>query len=283
MSSQTEHAARMTSPQIMARKGGEPLVCLTAYDAPTAAILDAHCDILLVGDSVGMVVHGLPSTVGVTLEMMILHGQAVMRGSKRALVVVDLPFGSYEASAEQAYYTASRVLKETGCQAIKVESGPAIASTIAFLTQRGIPVMGHVGLRPQAVHVDGGFKAKGRTVQERTRVLFEAQSADEAGAFAIVVEGVAASLAAEITKSVSAPTIGIGASPACDGQILVTDDMLGRFDWTPKFVRRYADLRGEIDRAAAAYAADVKARRFPAASETYAFKKPRVDVVDEQG
>lgn len=283
MSAHAQAQPRMTSPQIKARKGNEPLVCLTAYDAPTAAILDAHCDILLVGDSVGMVVHGLPSTVGVTLDMMILHGQAVMRSSKRALVVVDLPFGSYEASAEQAYYSASRVLKETGCQAIKVESGPAIASTIAFLTQRGIPVMGHVGLRPQAVHVDGGFKAKGRTVQERTRVLFEAQSADEAGAFAIVVEGVAASLAAEITKSVSAPTIGIGASPACDGQILVTDDMLGRFDWTPKFVRRYADLRGEIDRAAAAYAADVKARRFPAASETYALKKPRVDVVDEQG
>ena len=283
MSSQTEHAARMTSPQIMARKGGEPLVCLTAYDAPTAAILDGHCDILLVGDSVGMVVHGLPSTVGVTLEMMILHGQAVMRGSKRALVVVDLPFGSYEASAEQAYYTASRVLKETGCQAVKVESGPAMASTITFLTQRGIPVMGHVGLRPQAVHVDGGFKAKGRTVQERNRVLAEAQGTDEAGAFAIVVEGVAASLAAELTKIVAAPTIGIGASSACDGQILVTDDMLGRFDWTPKFVRRYADLRGEIDRAAASYAADVKARRFPAASETYALKKPRVDVEGDRG
>ena len=283
MSSQTEHAARMTSPQIMVRKGGEPLVCLTAYDAPTAAILDAHCDILLVGDSVGMVVHGLPSTVGVTLEMMILHGQAVMRGSKRALVVVDLPFGSYEASAEQAYYTASRVLKETGCQAVKVESGPAMASTITFLTQRGIPVMGHVGLRPQAVHVDGGFKAKGRTVQERNRVLAEAQGTDEAGAFAIVVEGVAASLAAELTKIVAAPTIGIGASSACDGQILVTDDMLGRFDWTPKFVRRYADLRGEIDRAAASYASDVKARRFPAASETYALKKPRVDVEGDRG
>lgn len=283
MSAQTEHAARMTSPQIMARKGGEPLVCLTAYDAPTAAILDAHCDILLVGDSVGMVVHGLPSTVGVTLEMMILHGQAVMRGSKRALVVVDLPFGSYEASAEQAYSTASRVLKETGCQAVKVESGPAMASTITFLTQRGIPVMGHVGLRPQAVHVDGGFKAKGRTLQERNRVLAEAQGTDEAGAFAIVVEGVAASLAAEITKIVAAPTIGIGASSACDGQILVTDDMLGRFDWTPKFVRRYADLRGEIDRAAATYAADVKARRFPAASETYALKKPRVDVEGDRG
>ena len=283
MSSQTEHAARMTSPQIMARKGGEPLVCLTAYDAPTAAILDGHCDILLVGDSVGMVVHGLPSTVGVTLEMMILHGQAVMRGSKRALVVVDLPFGSYEASAEQAYYTASRVLKETGCQAVKVESGPAMASTITFLTQRGIPVMGHVGLRPQAVHVDGGFKAKGRTVQERNRVLAEAQGTDEAGAFPIVVEGVAASLAAELTKIVAAPTIGIGASSACDGQILVTDDMLGRFDWTPKFVRRYADLRGEIDRAAASYAADVKARRFPAASETYALKKPRVDVEGDRG
>lgn len=282
MSAHSQTQPRMTSPQIIARKGHEPLVCLTAYDAPTAAILDAHCDILLVGDSVGMVVHGLPSTVGVTLDMMILHGQAVMRGSKRALVVVDLPFGSYEASVEQAYHAAARVLKETGCQAVKVESGPAIASTVAFLTERGIPVMGHVGLRPQAVHVDGGFRAKGRTVQERNRVLAEAQSTDEAGAFAIVIEGVAASLAAEITKIVAAPTIGIGASSACDGQILVTDDMLGRFDWTPKFVRRYADLRGEIDRAASAYAADVKARRFPAASETYSLKKPRVDVEGEQ-
>lgn len=282
MSAQSREA-RVTAPQLRGRKGGEPIVCLTAYDAPTAAILDAHCELLLVGDSVGMVVHGLPSTVGVTLEMMILHGQAVMRAAKRALVVVDLPFGSYEASCEQAYASASRVLKETGCQAVKVESGPAIASTILFLVERGIPVMGHVGLRPQAINVDGGFKAKGRSREERARVIREAKAADEAGAFAIVVEGVAEDLAAEITGMVQAPTIGIGASAACDGQILVTDDMLGRFDWTPKFVRRYADLRSEIDRAAQAYAEDVRARRFPAASETYALAKPRVEAAGKPG
>lgn len=283
MSAQKPAVGRVTTPQIMARKGGEPIVCLTAYDAPTAGILDRHCDVLLVGDSVGMVVHGLPSTVGVTLDMMILHGQAVMRTAERALVVVDLPFGSYEASPEQAYVSAARVLKETGCQAVKVESGPAIAATIAFLVDRGIPVMGHVGLRPQAIHVDGGFRAKGRSAGERARVLQEARAADEAGSFAIVVEGVAADLAEEVTAAVRAPTIGIGASAACDGQILVTDDMLGRFEWTPKFVRRYADLRETIATAAENYAHDVRARRFPAASETYALTKPRVEEADKRG
>jgi 3-methyl-2-oxobutanoate hydroxymethyltransferase len=214
--------------------------------------------------------------VSVTLDMMILHGQAVMRGAKRAMVVVDMPFGSYEAGPEIAYANAARVLKETGCQAVKVESGPAIAATIEFLTARGIPVMGHVGLRPQAVNVDGGFRAKGRTEDERARVLAEARAADEAGAFAIVVEGVAAGLAEEITAAVSAPTVGIGASAACDGQILVTDDLLGLFDWTPKFVRRYADMRAQVSDAVERYAADVRARRFPAAAETYALRPRRV-------
>lgn len=244
-------------------------MCLTAYTAPAAAILDPHCDLLLVGDSVGMVVHGLPNTVGVTLDMMILHGQAVMRAARRAMVVVDMPFGSYEGGREQAYANCARVMKETGCQAVKLESGPTVPETIAYLVQRGVPVMGHVGLRPQAVNVDGGFRAKGRTDEERLRVLAEAEATADAGAFSIVVEGVAEGLAREITEVVAVPTIGIGASPACDGQILVTDDMLGLFDWSPKFVRRYADLRGEIDRAVAAYAADVRARRFPAAAETY--------------
>jgi 3-methyl-2-oxobutanoate hydroxymethyltransferase len=262
-------APRLTAPDIRARKGKEPIVCLTAYTAPIAGILDAHCDLLLVGDSVGMVLHGLPNTVGVTLDMMILHGQAVMRGSSRAMVVVDMPFGSYEAGPEQAFANAARVLKETGAQAVKVEAGPSIAATIAFLVERGVPVMGHVGLRPQAVNVDGRFRAKGRTKEERVRVMAEAKAADEAGAFAIVVEGVDEALAPEITAAVRAPTIGIGASARCDGQILVTDDLLGLFDWTPKFVRRYADLRGVVDKAAAAYAADVRARRFPAAAETY--------------
>jgi 3-methyl-2-oxobutanoate hydroxymethyltransferase len=260
---------RISAPDIAARKGGQPIVCLTAYTAPMAEILDEHCDLMLVGDSVGMVVHGLPNTVGVTMEMMILHGQAVMRGAKKAMVVVDMPFGAYEGAAETAFANAARILKETGCQAVKVESGPTVVETIEYLVKRGVPVMGHVGLRPQAVHVDGGFKAKGKAVDERKRILAEARAVAEAGAFAVVVEGVAEGLAREITQAIAAPTIGIGASAGCDGQILVTDDMLGLFDWTPKFVRRYADLRGEIGRAVGAYAEDVRARRFPGPAEIY--------------
>lgn len=275
MSAQRNDAVRrITAPEITARKGGEPLVCLTAYTAPMAEILDPHCDVLLVGDSVGMVVHGMPNTVGVTLDMMILHGQAVMRTAKRAMVVIDMPFGSYEGAPQQAFENATRVLKETGAQAVKVESGPTVAETIAYLVRRGIPVMGHVGLRPQAVNVDGAFKAKGRTEDERTRVLAEAEATADAGAFSIVIEGVAESLAREITEAVSVPTIGIGASSGCDGQILVTDDMLGMFDWTPKFVRRYADLRGDIGKAVGQWAADVRARQFPGAAEVYFAKKP---------
>lgn len=264
-----EKVRRLAAPDIAARKGKEPIVCLTAYTAPVAEILDPHCDLLLVGDSVGMVLHGLPNTVGVTLDMMILHAQAVMRGSRRAMVVVDLPFGSYEGGPEQAFDNAAKVMKETGAQAVKVESGPTVPDTINYLVRRGIPVLGHVGLRPQAVLVDGAFKAKGRTNAERDRVLAEADETAAAGAFAVVVEGVAESLAAEITERLEVPTIGIGASSSCDGQILVTDDMLGLFDWTPKFVRRYADLRSIIDEAGRAYAEDVRARRFPAAAETY--------------
>ena len=260
---------RLAAPDITDRKGKAPIVCLTAYTAPMAALLDEACDLLLVGDSVGMVVHGLPNTVGVTLEMMILHGQAVMRGSRRAMVVIDMPFGSYEGSAPEAYANAARLMKETGAQAVKVESGPTVADTIDYMVKRGIPVMGHVGLRPQAVLVDGGFRAKGRGEAERVRILDEARATVQAGAFALVVEGVAEGLAQEITQSVAAPTIGIGASAGCDGQILVTDDMLGLFDWTPKFVRRYADLRGEILQAVAAYADDVQARRFPGPAEVY--------------
>lgn len=267
------HSSRKTVRDIAAAKGGEPLVCLTAYDAPMATLLDPQCDILLVGDSVGMVVHGLPSTIGVTMEMMILHGQAVMRGAQSAFVVVDMPFGSYEASEEQAFANASRLMMETGCQAVKIESGTWSAGQIACLVARGVPVMGHVGLRPQAVHVDGGFKAKGRTTEERDRVIAEARAADQAGAFAIVVEGVAESLAKEVTALVSCPTIGIGASATCDGQILVTHDMLGLLDWTPKFVRRYANLRGDISQAVSKYASDVRARTFPSSAETYALPK----------
>ncbi|MFN3834749.1 MAG: 3-methyl-2-oxobutanoate hydroxymethyltransferase [Glycocaulis sp.] len=264
---------RITPPDIRARKGAEPLVCLTAYDAPMARLLDPHCDVLLVGDSVGMVVHGLPNTIPVTLDMMILHGQAVMRGAQRALVVVDMPFGSYETSREQAFSNATRVLRETGAQAVKLESGVYIADTIRFLAERGVPVMAHVGLRPQAALSEGGFKAKGRDEAERTRVLAEAKAADEAGAFAIVVEGVAEDLATAITREVKAPTIGIGASAACDGQILVTQDMLGLFDWTPRFVKRYADLKGLTEEAVKAYAGDVRARQFPGPDEVYRIKR----------
>lgn len=273
MSRHADAPRRITARDISARKGGEPVVCLTAYTAPVAEILDPHADLLLVGDSLGMVVHGLPSTVGVTLDMMILHGRAVMRGARRAMVVVDLPFGSYEESHEVAWRAAARVLMETGCQAVKVESGEGIADTIAYLVDRGVPVMGHVGLRPQAMNVDGGFRAKGRTKAERERVLREAMAADRAGAFAIVVEGVSEDLAREVTELVRAPTIGIGASRACDGQILVTDDMLGLFAWTPKFVRRYGSLRTHIDEAARQYAGDVRARSFPGDAEAYHLKR----------
>ena len=264
-----ETVRRLAAPDITARKGGVPIVCLTAYTAPMAELLDDHCDLLLVGDSVGMVVHGLPNTVGVTLEMMILHGQAVMRTSKKAMVVVDMPFGSYEGAPEAAYQNAVRIMKETGASAVKVESGSTVVETIEYLVKRGVPVMGHVGLRPQAVLVDGGFKAKGRAGEERARILEEAKATAAAGAFAVVVEGVAEGLAREITEAIAVPTIGIGASAGCDGQILVTDDMLGLFDWTPKFVRRYADLRGEISKAIAGYADDVRQRKFPGPAEIY--------------
>lgn len=275
MSSQKQEVVRrLAAPDIQARKGKEPLVCLTAYDAPTAALLDEHCDLLLVGDSVGMVVHGLPNTVGVTLEMMILHGQAVMRGAKRAMVVVDMPFGSYEGGKELAYQNCARVMKETGAQGVKLESGPTVPQTIAYLVERGIPVMGHVGLRPQAVLTEGGFKAKGKTEDERLRVMAEAEATADAGAFAVVIEGVAEGLAGEITRAIGVPTVGIGASAECDGQILVTPDMLGLFDWTPKFVRRYGDMRGHISSGVASYAEDVRARRFPAEVETYFSRKP---------
>lgn len=272
MSKHTDAPRRITARDISTHKGGEPVVCLTAYTAPMASILDPHADLLLVGDSLGMVVHGMNSTVGVTLDMMILHGRAVMRGSSRAMVVVDLPFGSYEESHEVAWRSAARVMMETGCQAVKVESGEGIADTIAYLVDRGVPVMGHVGLRPQAMNVDGGFRAKGRTQAERDRVLREAMAADRAGAFAIVVEGVAEDLAREVTAAVRAPTIGIGASSTCDGQILVTEDMLGMFEWTPRFVRRYGALREAISTAVAGYAADVRARSFPGAAESYQLK-----------
>lgn len=264
---------RMTAPAITARKGGDPIVCLTAYDAPTAAVLDEYCDLILVGDSVGMVVHGLNSTVGVTMDMMIMHGQAVMRGSQKALVVVDMPFGSYEDGKERAFRNASRMLMETGCQAIKIESGSYAAETIRYLVERGIPVMSHVGLRPQSHHVLGGFRARGRRESVAEEIIENAKASAEAGSFAVVVEGVSEDLADRVTAAVSIPTIGIGASANCDGQILVTPDMLGMFERVPKFVHKFGDQKGLVEKAASDYADEVKSRSFPRADNVYHFKK----------
>jgi len=265
---------RITAPQITARKGGYPIVCLTAYDAPTAAIADEYCDLILVGDSLGMVVHGLTSTVGVTLDMMILHGQAVMRSSHKALVVVDLPFGSYEDSVETAFKSASRVMMETGCQAVKIESGSYAAETIAYLVERGIPVMSHVGLRPQSMNVLGGFKARGRSNEIIEEIIANAKAAAEAGSFAVVVEGVSEELANLVTEAIDIPTIGIGASAQCDGQILVTPDMLGQFERVPKFVKKYGNQLEATRDAIAQYASDVTDRSFPGEANLYRFKKP---------
>jgi 3-methyl-2-oxobutanoate hydroxymethyltransferase len=260
---------RLTVPKLRAMKGGDPIVMLTAYTARTAQLLDPHCDLLLVGDSLGQVIYGLPSTVPVTLEMMCAHGAAVVRGSWHALVAVDMPFGSYEASPEQAFANASRVLKATGAAAVKLEGGEAMADTVAFLSRRGVPVIGHVGLTPQAVNALGGYSARGRTEAEAKKILADARAIDAAGCFLMVVEGVMEEIAAEVTRSVSCPTIGIGASPSCDGQVLVTEDMLGLFERTPRFVKRYDDMAGRIEAAAAAYAADVRSRVFPGEEQVY--------------
>lgn len=255
---------RISVRAIAARKGGTPVVCLTAYTAPVAKALDRHVDLLLVGDSLAMVIYGMDGTQGVTLDMMIAHGRAVVRASRRACVVVDLPYGSYETAPEIALANARRVIAETGAQAVKLEGGVAMAETVRRLVDAGIPVMGHVGLLPQSVTGPGGFGVRGRTPEQAAAILADARAIAEAGAFSIVVENVVEPLARAITEAIAVPSIGIGASPACDGQILVTDDMLGLFtDFTPRFVKRYAALADEIDRAAAAYAADVAARRFP--------------------
>jgi len=256
-------------PDILARKGGAPLVVLTAYSTPVARLVDAHCDIVLVGDSVGMVIHGLPSTLGVTMEMMILHGRAVVRGAQKAMPVIDMPFGSYEESPSQAYRNAARLMAETGAPSVKLEGGVHMAETIAFLTQRGVPVMAHVGLTPQAVNTLGGYKVVGRA-DEAAKVMADARAVQAAGAFSVVLEKVPQGLAGRITRELTIPTIGIGAGVDCDGQVLVVDDMLGLFtDFRPKFVRRYAELGKTADEAIAAYAADVRARAFPAAEHSF--------------
>jgi 3-methyl-2-oxobutanoate hydroxymethyltransferase len=264
---------RMTVPGLRARKVGgttaEPIVMLTAYTMRMAQLLDPHCEMLLVGDSLGQVIYGLPSTVPVTIEMMCAHGAAVVRGSWHSLVAVDMPFGSYEASPEQAFASAARIMKESGCAAVKLEGGEAMAPTIAFLSQRGIPVIGHVGLTPQAVNQLGGYGARGRSDAEAEKILSDARAVADAGAFSIVVEGVMEKIADAVTAAVAVPVIGIGASARCDGQVLVTDDMLGLFERTPRFVKRYDDLATRIGTAVETYAGEVRSRAFPTAEQTY--------------
>lgn len=264
---------RMTVPSIRGRKKNgvteEPIVMLTAYTMRMAQLLDPHCEMLLVGDSLGQVIYGLPSTVPVTMEMMCNHGAAVVRGSWHALVAVDMPFGSYEGSPEQAFASASRILKETGCAAVKLEGGEAMAPTIEFLNKRGIPVIGHIGLTPQAVNVLGGYGARGKSEAEADKIVADARAVADAGAFCIVVEGVMEEIGDSVTAAIEVPTIGIGASANCDGQVLVTEDMMGLFERTPRFVKRYADLASEVSAAAVRYRDEVRARSFPTEDQVY--------------
>lgn len=268
-------ARRLSVPDLKSRKGGVPIVALTAYTSYMARLVDEVADLILIGDSLGMVAHGYGSTVPVTLDMMIMHGKAVVNATQKALVAVDLPFGAYEMNAEQAFQTSVRVLKETGCTAVKVEGGARMADTIHFLVTRGIPVIGHIGLAPQSIHVLGSFKAQGRDEADWPTHINDAKAVDDAGAFAMVVEAVAEPLAQEITKTVSCPTIGIGASNQCDGQILVLEDMLGLTERVPKFVRLYAHLKENITQALDAYATDVKCRKFPSEAQTYTIQRQK--------
>ena len=269
--------ARKTAPMpgdIRAMKGGTPIVSLTAYTTPMARMMDDHCDFVLVGDSVGMVLHGLPSTLGVTMEMMALHGAAVARGLSKAMLVIDMPFGSYEQSPAQAFDNAARLMRDTGAAAVKLEGGTHMAETIAFLVARGIPVMAHIGLTPQSINTLGGYKVQGRDDQA-DQLVADARAVADAGAFSVVLEKVPASLADRITADIAIPTIGIGASAGCDGQILVVDDMLGLFTaFKPKFVKRYGNLGEDGEAAIAAYAAEVRARAFPAPEHTFADQAP---------
>ena len=273
---------RLTVPKIRAHKAdgetAKPLVMLTAYTARQAQLLDAHCDMLLVGDSLAQVIYGLPTTIPVTLDMMATHAAAVVRGSYHSVVVVDMPFGSYEQSPQQAFESATFLLKQSGAAAVKLEGGARSAETIAYLTERGIPVMAHIGLTPQSVQVMGGFKTQGRSYSEWDAILEDAHAVADAGAFAVVVEGVAEQLAARITSEIEIPTVGIGASPNCDGQILVLEDMLGLSPNPPKFVKEFATLGAAIAGAAEAYAREVRARSFPAREHTYGMKDNSDDI-----
>ncbi|MEQ8319923.1 MAG: 3-methyl-2-oxobutanoate hydroxymethyltransferase [Rhodospirillales bacterium] len=269
-------ASRLQSSDIRTRKGAGNLVCLTAYDTPMAKRVDAHCDLVLVGDSLAMVVYGLETTRGVTLDIMIAHGQAVMRGTERACVVVDLPHGSYEDSPQSGVRSAKRVMEETGCQAVKLEGGEDMAATVAAIVDAGVPVLGHIGLLPQKAESRGGFKIQGKDDEGARQVYRDAEAIEAAGAFAIVIEGTVEAVAREVTARSGIPLIGIGASPACDGQILVTQDMVGLFaDFTPKFVKRYADAGALIEDAVATYAAEVRNGAFPGLEHCFGVPKPK--------
>ena len=267
---------RMTVRDVRARKGAEPVVMLTAYTTPIARLLDPHVDVLLVGDSLGMVLYGMDTTLGVSLDMMINHGKAVMRGSQTACVIIDMPFASYQESPEQAFRNAARIMSETGCAGVKLEGGVEMAPTIRFLADRGIPVLAHIGLKPQLVNALGGFRAQGREEAEAAAIYADAKAVDEAGAFAVVVEGTVEPVARSLSAAISIPTIGIGASVACDGQVLVTEDIVGLFGtFTPKLVKRYAELGQLVEEAAKAYAADVRGRVFPGPEHCFGLPKAK--------
>ncbi len=262
--------SQKTPAEIQSRKNAVPVVCLTAYSTPMAKLLDPYCDLLLVGDSIGMALYGMEDTLGVTLDIMINHGKAVMRGAELACVVVDMPYGTYEDNSDDALKNAKRIIDETGCHAVKLEGGVDVADTIAHLVENGVPVMAHIGLQPQSVRKEGGYRVKGKTDEDAARLIKDAQAIEKAGAFSVVIEGTIESVSADITKTIGIPTIGIGASASCDGQVLVSEDMLGlTVGHVPKFAREYAHLRDEITRAATAYAADVRSRAFPADAEIY--------------
>lgn len=261
---------RTTVPQIRASKGKGRIVSLTAYTSLMAELMDDFVDLIVVGDSTGMVAYGMESTLQVTLDMMINHGKAVIRGSTRACVVVDMPFSTYQETPQQAYRHAARIIAETGAQAVKLEGGTELLDTVDFLTQRGIPVMPHVGLMPQHVQAMGGFKFQARTLEEIDELVRLAKEFEKRNAFCLLIEGTSEAAARAVTQAVGIPTVGIGASPECDGQVLVTEDMLGIFsDYKPRFVKHYADLRSNMRIAFEQYRDEVRSGAFPSMSHCF--------------
>ncbi len=251
------------------KANNEKISVLTCYTANYAKILDNYCDILLVGDSLGMVLYGYPSTLQVSLDMMINHGKAVVNSSKNSLVVVDMPFATYQESKEQAFRNAAKILQETNCGAVKLEGGSEMVETIKFLTERGIPVMAHIGLKPQHFNQYGGYNIQGKDKNSENSIIADIEKINNSGAFSVVIEGVKKSLADKICKISKIPVIGIGASENCDGQVLVTEDMLGFFDETPKFVKKYSNIKEVISNAVKKYSSEVKSQKFPTKENLY--------------